>query len=30
MNRLALWQLLTALEIEAELKENAKNAQNKH
>lgn len=30
MNRLALWQLLKALEIEAELKENAKNTQNKY
>lgn len=29
MNRLALWQLLTALEMEAELKENAK-TQNKY
>lgn len=29
MNRLDLWQLLTALEMEAELKENAK-TQNKY
>ena len=29
MNRLALWQLLKALEIEAKLKENAK-TQNKY